>query len=548
MDNQNNNDNMNGIFNCEDCVNSDNRNPKIENEQSGIFKMNNISKETADCEYVSNQKESALTGDARNSEDNNRKTSAAENAVVSDESNMEQKNEIVKKQQDKQQINNSDSKTVLNYKGRWIDESRLYRRHVKRYLDEPSDQMVVFSSRAYNSIISETYAKDPVETGGILLGYVLDNGFWIVTEVIPPGKSSVNQYAYFEYDTEFVNYVANRVANQFKYPPQVLGLWHRHPGSMDTFSSVDDSTNATFSNNNRACGAISALVNLDPNYRITIYHVKTNEYGQVQYQKMAYEVGDEFIPEEYFQLKYVAGTSKSHAVQDANDAEAFEEATCNFSTDQEKTSNSLQNQEKNEHVLKCIHITLELILILFLAVNIAIFIQNPRVNPLTERQSAVQTMESQADQSSIVSTTNPLTDQSSIENDWASQYEEWSKVLNISNEGPQVSLHNDIGLSQLDSSRDQISLDDNNSQKNRHFYDAGVFDDSDVDVTLENEGNDVIQLYRNGYGAYDSEASSDRSISPLNHEKTQSEPDVNKQNLESGLPNKTAAIPREILE
>ena len=40
--------------------------------------------------------------------------------------------------------------------------------------------MVVFSNKAYNAVIRESFDKDPVETGGILLGHTLDNGVWIV--------------------------------------------------------------------------------------------------------------------------------------------------------------------------------------------------------------------------------------------------------------------------------------------------------------------------------------------------------------------------------
>lgn len=547
MNNQNNNEEMKDIYNCDNSGNSGNRNPFIESKQSEFFEIsNNQLKETMDSDNFSNQNETTSAGEALHLEDCAQKASVTENSVLNDKPNYEDKRET-SELEGIAQLNHFDSGAGANYKDQWNKAARLNRRYVKCYQDDLSDQMVIFSSRAYNSIISETYAKDPVETGGILLGYILDNGFWIVTEVIPPGKSSVNQYAYFEYDTEFVNYVANRIAHQFKYPPQVLGLWHRHPGSMDTFSSVDDGTNATFSNNNRAYGAISALVNLDPKFRITIYHVKINECSQVQYQKMSYEVGDEFIPDEYFQLKYVAGTSKSHGVQDPNNVEVSKDALHNCSAVQEKNTNSQQNWEKIDYTLQCINITFELMLILFLSVNIAIFLLNPLINPLTVEQSAVPASESPIDQPSVVSTTNSLTDQSSTEKDWTSQFEEWSKVLDLSNEGSQDSVHNDIELSQLGASRDQIIQDDNNSQKKRSD-EIGVFDDNEVDLTLDNEGNTLKQSYRNGYGAFNSEPSSDRSFPPLNYEKIQSGPDVNKQNLESGLPIKTAAVPREIPE
>ena len=54
-------------------------------------------------------------------------------------------------------------------------------------------QLVVFSNKAYNAIIIESFDKDPVETGGILLGHVLDNGVWIVMEVLPAGINSIFQ-------------------------------------------------------------------------------------------------------------------------------------------------------------------------------------------------------------------------------------------------------------------------------------------------------------------------------------------------------------------
>lgn len=170
-------------------------------------------------------------------------------------------------------------------------------------------QLVVFSNKAYNAIIRESFDKDPVETGGILLGHVLDNGVWIVMEVLPPGVNSIFQYAYFEYDEAFVNYLAQSVANQYKRPLDLLGLWHRHPGSMDVFSSTDDGTNATFARQNPA-GVISGLVNIDPQFRLTMYHLDSPTHrlmGRPNYDAVEVEVGDDIIPEEYFELRYYDG-------------------------------------------------------------------------------------------------------------------------------------------------------------------------------------------------------------------------------------------------
>lgn len=174
-------------------------------------------------------------------------------------------------------------------------------------------QLVVFSNKAYNAIIRESFDKDPVETGGILLGHVLDNGVWIVMEVLPPGINSIFQYAYFEYDEAFVNYLAQSVANQYKRPLDLLGLWHRHPGSMDIFSSTDDGTNATFARQNPA-GVISGLVNIDPLFRLTMYHLDSPTHRLMErpnYDVVKVEVGDDIIPEEYFELRYYDGEGSS---------------------------------------------------------------------------------------------------------------------------------------------------------------------------------------------------------------------------------------------
>lgn len=168
-------------------------------------------------------------------------------------------------------------------------------------------ETVIISDKAYNAIIRESFAKHPVETGGILLGYILDNGLWVVMEMIPPGINGVFQTAYFEYDQDFVNYLGTSVANQYKEPLQVLGLWHRHPGSMDYFSTTDDGTNSDFASKN-PFGVISGLVNIDPAFRLTMYHLDHNEGVRprnIAYTTVDVEVGDDLIPEKFFELRYV---------------------------------------------------------------------------------------------------------------------------------------------------------------------------------------------------------------------------------------------------
>jgi len=158
---------------------------------------------------------------------------------------------------------------------------------------------IVFTKRAFNAIVTETLDKDPLETGGIFIGYILNNGIWVVVEAIPPGIKSIYQRSYFEYDTKFVNYLSNVIANQYKGNLHVLGLWHRHPGSMDVFSTTDNGTNIKFAKANQH-GAISGLINCDPKMRLTMYHVD----HQCRYTKIEWSVDDGIIPENLLELRF----------------------------------------------------------------------------------------------------------------------------------------------------------------------------------------------------------------------------------------------------
>jgi len=162
---------------------------------------------------------------------------------------------------------------------------------------EESNVKVIFSEEAYNTIISETYHKDPAETGGILLGNS-ENDTWYVIESIEPGPGSIFQTHYFEYDHAFVNYVAKARARRYDIPLRVLGLWHRHPGSFDQFSSTDDDTNRAFAKLS-ARGSLSGLVNIDPAFRLSLFHFDE----RLLYAKVPFAVSDESIPAKFLKRK-----------------------------------------------------------------------------------------------------------------------------------------------------------------------------------------------------------------------------------------------------
>lgn len=158
---------------------------------------------------------------------------------------------------------------------------------------------VILSSKAYLSIVAETYERFGTETGGILLGKRIGD-VWYVIENLDPGPNSIFRSSYFEYDTPYVNHLANKIARFYKNEIELLGLWHRHPGSFDSFSSTDDGTNSKYASQS-SFGAISGLVNLDPRLRLTMYHVSM----PLKYDKVQVSIGDDLVPPHLLALKTI---------------------------------------------------------------------------------------------------------------------------------------------------------------------------------------------------------------------------------------------------
>lgn len=163
---------------------------------------------------------------------------------------------------------------------------------------------VVFSKRAMTALLVETGEKITTETGGVFLGKY-ESGVWYIVETIDPGPESIFKTTYFEYDQNYINHLINKVSRLYKNQLDLIGLWHRHPGSMDTFSLTDDETNTKYAKL-ADCGAISGLVNIDPDFRLTLYHVSL----PLKYEKVSYSVDDSRIPKAIFELREPSEYSK----------------------------------------------------------------------------------------------------------------------------------------------------------------------------------------------------------------------------------------------
>ncbi len=164
---------------------------------------------------------------------------------------------------------------------------------------------VVVSDRAYKQILCQTLAVcdesavNGVETGGILIGHIV-NGLWYIVESIDQGLKTINKRDLFSYDNDYANHVIKYLSKIYEYPLTILGIWHRHPGSLDRFSTTDEGTMRKNADNSRM-GIISMLINIDPKIRMTFYYCSKDD----RLMKVPYAVGDEYFIKELLEYRKV---------------------------------------------------------------------------------------------------------------------------------------------------------------------------------------------------------------------------------------------------
>lgn len=97
--------------------------------------------------------------------------------------------------------------------------------------------MVYVSLDALNSISKEVEISKNTETGGILLGKLLQNGDVLITHAIGPGPNSIRkQYEFrkdFDYSVRMLEILYSRYSVDF------LGDWHKHPTGCVNYSNRD---------------------------------------------------------------------------------------------------------------------------------------------------------------------------------------------------------------------------------------------------------------------------------------------------------------------
>jgi integrative and conjugative element protein (TIGR02256 family) len=82
----------------------------------------------------------------------------------------------------------------------------------------------------------------PKETGGVVAGYIGDNGEKVVTQITIAGpKAKHDKYSYTP-DYKFDEKQIARIYKESKRTEVYLGDWHSHPGSGSYLSEKDKAT------------------------------------------------------------------------------------------------------------------------------------------------------------------------------------------------------------------------------------------------------------------------------------------------------------------
>lgn len=75
---------------------------------------------------------------------------------------------------------------------------------------------------------AEALSRDPLETGGILLGHY-KSGIWYIVEATDPGVETFHSEIHSVMDEKYHNHLYPVLSRIYREDLYLMGLWHRHP-------------------------------------------------------------------------------------------------------------------------------------------------------------------------------------------------------------------------------------------------------------------------------------------------------------------------------
>jgi integrative and conjugative element protein (TIGR02256 family) len=97
--------------------------------------------------------------------------------------------------------------------------------------------MIYINKDALTIIENQVSKCQSFETGGILLGYHLNNGTSIITHAVTSRGRSIKENKLFKKDLSHAVKMENKLNK--KYGTIYLGDWHKHPNNNTMYSFLD---------------------------------------------------------------------------------------------------------------------------------------------------------------------------------------------------------------------------------------------------------------------------------------------------------------------
>jgi integrative and conjugative element protein (TIGR02256 family) len=112
---------------------------------------------------------------------------------------------------------------------------------------------VWIANAAIDNLVIEATEKSPSETGGVLLGYQVDNGTaTVVTAIVGPGPMAQHSRTAYVPDHDYQEKEIARIYAASERCTTYVGDWHSHPGGSLYLSRTDVRTLRTIARHKNA--------------------------------------------------------------------------------------------------------------------------------------------------------------------------------------------------------------------------------------------------------------------------------------------------------
>jgi len=105
-----------------------------------------------------------------------------------------------------------------------------------------SSSIAWVASPALDAIHKLALKKFPLETGGLLMGYIAANGDYVISHVIGPGPDAIHLERSFIPDDKYQQTKLEDLFLSSNGKITYLGDWHTHPNGLPFLSRTDKET------------------------------------------------------------------------------------------------------------------------------------------------------------------------------------------------------------------------------------------------------------------------------------------------------------------